>query len=107
MGRDAIGRFLTALQAIKSTGDHARAVSFFGGYSKVPEDMLALRPIVIARKSARPIYHMALLRDVNGEIEIHETPSTAEGVVEAYIERYRDVAHLVNTTDKDLAFFTL
>lgn len=82
-------------------------MSFFGGYSEVPEDMMALRPIVLQRKSSRPIYHMAVLRQEGGDVKVVETPCTPEGVTTAYIERFAPVQHLVAASEADLAAFTL
>lgn len=60
VGKEAIGKFLTKLQVLKSTGDIEAAKELFNGYSQVSDDLeypyLKFRDVVMARKKARKMF---------------------------------------------------
>lgn len=53
VGKPSIGQFLKKLQVFKSLGDFASANAMFSKYSKVNEQWLSWRDIVISRKQPR------------------------------------------------------
>eukprot|EP01063_Lacrimia_lanifica_P006041 TRINITY_DN13631_c0_g1_i1.p1 TRINITY_DN13631_c0_g1~~TRINITY_DN13631_c0_g1_i1.p1 ORF type:complete len:775 (+),score=339.75 TRINITY_DN13631_c0_g1_i1:22-2346(+) len=90
VGKAAIGKFLNKLQIYKSLGDVERGNAMFGGYSQVPEDMLALRKVVMARKEPRKLLiqpHMSR-DDAAGTCAIQEFPEAPEGMVASFAARY-------------------
>ena len=53
VGKPAIGEFLKKLQIYKSTGDFEAASEMFDKFSKVNEQWLQWREIVVSRKQPR------------------------------------------------------
>ena len=53
VGKPAIGEFLKKLQIYKSTGDFETASKMFDKFSKVNEQWLQWREIVVSRKQPR------------------------------------------------------
>ena len=59
VGKPSIGQFLKKLQVFKSLGDFASANEMYSKYSKVTEQWLSWRDIVISRKQPRKMHCQA------------------------------------------------
>ena len=102
-GRSAIGAFLLKLQVYKSTGNVATGGTMFGRYSVVNDDMLELRQIVLARKEPRKLMVQPNMtrNDTSGEIELLEYASSFEGLIQSFVDRFRDLdLHGLNQMSK-------
>jgi len=53
VGQKAIGNFLKKLQIYKATADVQAAIAFYGEYSKVPEEFIKYRDIVLSKQKPR------------------------------------------------------
>lgn len=90
VGHPAIGNFLLKLQVHKSLGDFAAGSELYARYSEVPDDMLALRAVVMARKEPRKLMvqpHMQLA-DGGGDVELRTFPASTAGLVESFVARF-------------------
>jgi dipeptidyl-peptidase-3 len=90
VGKKAIGNFLLKLQIYKSVGDFENGSKMFSTYSEVPEDMAALRTIVMARKEPRKLLvqpHMSMADD-GKTCTIKEFAETPEGMIESFAARF-------------------
>ena len=70
VGKAAIGNFLLKLQTFKSLGDFAAGSTMFKAYSEVPDEMAAVRAIVMARKEPRKLLVQPNVK-LEGE-EVHQ-----------------------------------
>lgn len=119
VGKDAIGTFLLKLQVHKSLGDLAAGSSMYNAYSEVscvdkfrskycasttnrlhgvrrdthrqvPEAMIAMREIVMARKEPRKLLvqpHMyASAESADAKVELKTFASTPMGMIESFVE---------------------
>jgi len=90
VGKPAIGKFLLALQTYKSLGDLAGGTALFEKYSKVSDEMVVAREIVMARKEPRKLLvqpHLCL--DAAGKaVQLTSFPATPAGMIESYVARY-------------------
>jgi len=89
VGKKAIGDFLVKLQVHKTLGDVAAGGAMYSEYSKVPEEMLELRKIVMARKEPRKLMvqpHLCLGSD--GGVELKAFEGTTAGLIESFVARF-------------------
>ena len=88
-GRQLIKEFLVILQTYKSTGSIDRAQKFWNHYSKVDGIFLDIRKIVLEKKKPRRLELNNNLVRYNSEcIEAIVYPSTFEGIIMSYADRY-------------------
>ena len=87
-GRAAAGELLVELQVRKSTADGAGARAF---YTALTTPLAgwdgAIRDVVLRKKQPRKVFVQPNTFVENGEVVLKEYPSTAEGVIESFIER--------------------
>jgi dipeptidyl-peptidase-3 len=90
VGREAIGRFLTELQVIKSTADFERGKALYERLSAVDERFLQLRAEVVRRRKPRGMWVQANFSDFFGEedVRIDMFPATVEGVIRSFARRF-------------------
>ncbi|KAG5446323.1 bifunctional diacylglycerol diphosphate phosphatase/phosphatidate phosphatase [Clonorchis sinensis] len=91
VAKPAIGTFLAKLQYYKSTANVKDGKAFFMNYSELLPEHLAVRKIVIDRKRPRPLFVQPNLRQVNGEIELVPYPTTYAGLIQSYVDRFREL----------------
>merc|ERR1712029_1039471 len=104
VGKPAIGQFLKKLQVFKSLGDFASANAMFSKYSKVNEQWLSWRDIVISRKQPRKMQVQANTFIQDEKLSLKDYPSTHEGVFQSWRERWDDEeTKEIDTILKDLA----
>eukprot|EP00963_Diacronema_lutheri_P008993 scaffold786_cov329-Pavlova_lutheri.AAC.17 len=99
-GKKCIGDFLLKLQVFKSMGDVDSASQMFNSYSRVTEDMLALREIALERKRPRPMFVQPCTYEENGAVQLKQFEASAEGMIESMMFRFGEY-------DKDLEDFYL
>ncbi|GJE95136.1 aflatoxin-detoxifizyme [Phanerochaete sordida] len=87
-GRAAAGELLVELQVRKSTADGAGARAF---YTALTTPLAgwdgAIRDVVLRKKQPRKVFVQPNTFVENGEVVLKEYPSTAEGVIESFVER--------------------
>mmetsp|Transcript_39801 Transcript_39801/g.58144 ORF Transcript_39801/g.58144 Transcript_39801/m.58144 type:complete len:457 (-) Transcript_39801:64-1434(-) len=88
VGKKAIGDFLEKLQVYKSMGDFENASQMFASYSEVPEDMLKLRAIVMARKEPRKLLVQPHMSMTENGCQITEYAESPEGMIESFVARF-------------------
>lgn len=100
VGRPAIEAFLLKIQVYKSTANYDAAKAMYvDNYTRVPEDLLALREIVLSHKKERPLFvqpHLGLVSvGVGGGEEeggkaviLEDFPPTVEGLISSFKARY-------------------
>jgi len=89
VGKEAVGKFLLALQVHKSLGDFEGGSAMYSKYSAVPEEMLARRAIVMARKEPRKLLVQPHLKvDSRGKVELQTFAATPTGMIESFVARY-------------------
>lgn len=96
VGKEAIRRFLLALQVYKSLGDYENGSKMYERYSVVTEEMTDLRSIVMARKEPRKLMVQPHLyiddacdeSKMNPKVGIKSFASTPAGVIESFLERF-------------------
>lgn len=88
-GRELIKQLLLILQTYKSTGCIERAQKFWDHYSKVDGIFLDIRKIVLDKKKpTRLELNNNLIRYNEELIEPIVYPSTMEGIIHSYADRY-------------------
>lgn len=88
-GHKALSDFLSKLHIYKCMGDYDTAKDFFSHYTKVDEEMMKIRDIVIANKLPRRLeLQPNLVKRENGDIEYVAYDSSFEGIIQSYCERY-------------------
>jgi len=88
IGKPAIGDFLQKLQIYKSIGDFEAASEMFDNLSKVNEQWLQWRDIVISRKQPRKMKVQANTIIKDEKLTLVDYPSNHEGVFESWKERW-------------------
>lgn len=89
MGKKIVGDFLLKLQVYKSLGDVENGSKLYNDLSVVPEDMLELRSIVMARKEPRKVLIQPYLKQAeNNDVELINFPLTTFGMVESFVARF-------------------
>merc|ERR1711944_243150 len=88
IGKPAIGEFLKKLQVYKSTGDVETASKMFEKYSKVNEQWLQWRDIVISRKQPRKMKVQANTIIKDEKLTLLDYPSNHAGVFQSWRERW-------------------
>jgi len=88
VGKQAVGDFMLKLQVHKSLGDLAQGSAMYEGYSKVPDDMLELRKIVMARKEPRKLLVQPVLCKEGDDIKLKTFDATPTGMIEAFAARF-------------------
>ena len=90
-GVELIRRILEILQTYKSYGSD-RANVFYTGYSKVPENLLHVRNIVIKnspKTAGSPLYiNYNLKRESETKIDVIKYPETFEGMILSFADRF-------------------
>ena len=89
VGRPALGRFLLQLNVYKSTADFEAANALFSSLTSVGEDMLALRPAVLAKRAPKGVFvqpNTTIAAD--GQVVLQEYPATPEGMVDSFLDRF-------------------
>ena len=84
-GYKAISEFLHKLHVYKSIGDFDTASKFFEHYSKVSEDDMKIRGIILAKKKPR---RMELQPNVFADGTYKDYDITNEGIIESYQARW-------------------
>jgi dipeptidyl-peptidase-3 len=103
VGKEAIRKFLLALQVHKSLGDLAGGTALFEKYSLVSDELMAIRTIVMARKEPRKLLVQPVLTAaLDGSIGIKQFEPTPAGMIESFVARFpaEDDA-LLALADKD------
>jgi dipeptidyl-peptidase-3 len=62
----------------------------FNGYSQVPEEMLELREVVLARKEPRKLLVQPNMVLTATGVELRTYNASAEGMVASWVDRFRD-----------------
>eukprot|EP00027_Filamoeba_sp_ATCC50430_P014115 CAMPEP_0168574354 /NCGR_PEP_ID=MMETSP0413-20121227/19031_1 /TAXON_ID=136452 /ORGANISM="Filamoeba nolandi, Strain NC-AS-23-1" /LENGTH=500 /DNA_ID=CAMNT_0008607681 /DNA_START=550 /DNA_END=2052 /DNA_ORIENTATION=- len=88
VGQKAIGTFLKKLQIYKATADVQGAIAFYGEYSKVPEEFLKYRDIVLAKQKPRRVFVQAHTYIENGEVKQKVFEASPKGVIESMVTRF-------------------
>jgi dipeptidyl-peptidase-3 len=89
VGKTAIGDFLVKLQVHKSLGDVAAGTELFAKYSEVPDEMLAHRSVIMARKEPRKLMVQPVMRRTDdGKVELKTFDPSIEGMIESFRARY-------------------
>jgi dipeptidyl-peptidase III len=98
VGRKTVGDFLLKLQVYKSLGDVETGTAWYNSYSKVPESMIQLRDIVMARKEPRKLLiqpHMHKMSSTSStstsgddKIQLQTFPCTPTGMIESFVARF-------------------
>lgn len=88
VGKPAIGQFLKKLQVYKSLGDFQTANEMFSKYSKISEQWLSWRDIVVSRKQPRKMKVQANTIIKEEKLSLVDYPSTHEGVFQSWRERW-------------------
>jgi dipeptidyl-peptidase-3 len=89
VGKKVVGDFLLKLQVYKSLGDVENGSKLYNDLSVVPEDMLELRSIVMARKEPRKLLIQPYLKQPeNKDVELVNFPLTTFGMVESFVARF-------------------
>ena len=87
-GKAAAGKLLIDLQVRKSTADGAGARAF---YTELTTPLSGwegeIRDLVLKKKQPRKVFVQPNTFVENGEVVLKEYPSTAEGVIESFVER--------------------
>jgi len=104
VGRPAVGKFLLALQAYKSLGDVEAGTAFFVKYSTVPDAMVELRSIVMARKEPRKLLVQPhLSKGADGAVELVTFEPTTVGMIESFVARFpAEDAELLKLAEADM-----
>ena len=103
VGKEAIRKFLLALQVHKSLGDLAGGTALFEKYSLVSDELMAIRTIIMARKEPRKLLVQPVLTAaLDGSISIKQFEPTPAGMIESFVARFpaEDDA-LLALADKD------
>lgn len=88
-GKKAIGDFLFRLQVFKSTADVNEGKKLYEHYSKVNEEYIKMREVVMNRKQPRRIFvqsHTEL--NTNGTVNYREFDTSPAGVVDSFMTRF-------------------
>jgi dipeptidyl-peptidase-3 len=85
VGKETIGAFLLKLQIHKSLGDLAAGSTMYNAYSEVPEQMIALREIVMARKEPRKLLIQPHMHASAEKVELQTFASTPTGMIESFV----------------------
>jgi len=93
VGKQTVGDFLLKLQVYKSLGDVENGSKLYNDLSEVPEEMLELRSIVMARKEPRKLLiqpHLKKKNETNNGdiIELMSFPLTTQGMVQSFVTRF-------------------
>jgi len=88
VGKPAIGQFLKKLQVYKSLGDFESADEMFSKHSKVTEQWLQWRDIVIDRKQPRKMKVQANTIIKDEKLTLVDYPSNHDGVFQSWRERW-------------------
>jgi dipeptidyl-peptidase-3 len=89
VGKEAIRKFLLALQVHKSLGDLAGGTALFEKYSLVSDELMAIRTIVMARKEPRKLLVQPVLTAaLDGSIGIKQFEPTPAGMIESFVARF-------------------
>ena len=89
-GFDAISKFLSKLHIYKCMGDFDEAKAMFDHYSKVDEEMMKVRDIVIKNKIPRRINLQPNVFKEGEDIVYKGYEESFEGVIQSYVERYKE-----------------
>jgi len=88
VGKEAIGNFLLKLQTFKSLGDFAAGSTMFKAYSEVPDEMTAVRAIVMARKEPRKLLVQPNVKLEGEEVVLQTFENTPAGMVASFVARF-------------------
>jgi len=90
-GKKAIGEFLRKLQIYKSLGEVEEGTKFFEGYTKVNEDFLRYRTIVLENKTPDWVeLQHDFKRTDDGNVEYVKFEESFEGIIKSQVYHYRD-----------------
>ncbi len=90
VGKTAIRNFLLRLQVYKSTGDVFNGTTMFSSYSEVPDSMLLLRNIVMARKEPRRLLVQPnILSTYSQDFVCKEYPGSSVGMIQSFVDRFK------------------
>ncbi|XP_031572146.1 dipeptidyl peptidase 3-like [Actinia tenebrosa] len=95
VGKLAIGDFLRKLQVYKSTADYEGGKALYDHYSKVEEEFLEYRKIVLARKTPRRMFVQANTRCQDNKVSMSTFSSNAEGMIKSFISRFPRDDHVL------------
>ena len=95
-GRELTKQILTLIQTFKSTADIDEARKFYAQYSKVDEDFLTIRQIVLANRQPRRIVgsHNLFLGDDTVLFTTYDTTHT--GLITSFIDRFDTSKEFMN-----------
>uniref|UniRef100_A0A7S0HT66 Dipeptidyl peptidase 3 n=1 Tax=Hanusia phi TaxID=3032 RepID=A0A7S0HT66_9CRYP len=89
VGRKAMAAFLEKLNVYKATADVEEGIRMYKHYTSVPEDMLELRNIVLAKKEPRKIFVQGVTcLTSDGQVDFKEFEATPYGMINSFKERY-------------------
>jgi len=87
-GLRAVGDFLNRINIYKATANVKDANALFEKYTGVPEEMLALRDIVISKKEPRSVFVQAnTYIDEEGQVQIKHYDASPEGMIQSFLDR--------------------
>jgi len=90
VGKRGIQKLLLQLQVYKTTGDAERGRKMFNEYSKVSDEIVKYREIMIENKVPRSMELQYELELKDGEkVELKKFAETFEGIIEMNISHYR------------------
>jgi len=88
VGKDAIGKFLLALQVHKSLGDLEAGSKMYTAYAEVPEEMMELRSIVMARKEPRKLLVQGHMHTEGEEVKLQAFDNSPSGMIQSFVARF-------------------
>jgi dipeptidyl-peptidase-3 len=91
VGKQCIGAFLSKLQILKATADSDGGRTLYDEVTNVPENWTSLRNLVMLKKQPRKVFVQANTFVANGKVTLKVYPSTYEGVIVSFTERFEDV----------------
>ena len=106
VGMKLVGDFLQKLQVYKATADYDAGKALYDKVTAVPDELLALRDVVLANKKPRQMFVQPHLdKDAQGKVTLKEFDASAEGMISSMVTRFGNKAdtELLNFWSKDKA----
>ncbi len=86
-GKPALERMLLKLHIFRCTADVKSTRSYFEDLSRVDDEHLEWRRIVLAKSRSKPVFSQANTFINEDEVVLREYPPTSKGVIESWVER--------------------
>jgi dipeptidyl-peptidase III len=109
VGRPAVGKFLKQLQVYKSTANFAEGSAWYLRYTSVPDEWLAVRALVVAKRKPRQMLVQPVIEPFGTELrfpadgvevttgkeqrdwQLRSFPATAAGLCDSFAQRYPNI----------------